>query len=196
MNTLITLIPSESASRSKMAKKGWKCWAKILSSVATPANNGYAFEGQFVGVGTKLEVDSGDVLLHVDQSSNAGVAVIVPKEGGENGYIWWSETASSDGQKWCASLGREARKLLAMTVEERIRYAAGYMVDDRPADRNDATQAHYERLAGRSGKTPAAQPTATAAVVAPDAAPSPRDLALVAIRRLMAEHSITVDDLT
>jgi|GEM_PF-6106214 len=122
MNNLVTVkIPGPSASRSKMQKKGWKCWCKNLAEVATPANNGYAYLGEFVSVDAVAELAVGDVLLHVDESSNSGIGVVQP-----DGEVSW-EKVTNDA-KWVGPLAATARKLLAMTPAERVRPKAGAAV--------------------------------------------------------------------
>ncbi len=170
-------IPGPTASRSKMQKKGWKCWAKWLSSVATPANDGYAYEGEFTQIEAHVEAAVGDVLLHVDQSDCAAVGVVMLNSRG-TGFIRWVDRANSDGRKWCGPLAKTARKMLAMSPEERIRHVAGLIAADRPDDRTDEVQAYYANMA--SGD---AQDT------------DPRTEALATIRGLMTEHGISVADL-
>lgn len=145
--TITVSIPDATASRSKMQKKGWKCWAKILSSVANPANDGYAYDGEFTSVGATIEAEVGAVILHVDQSGAARVGVVMVNKAGK-GFIKWVETATSDGRKWCGTLGRPSRTLLNMPTEERVRHVAELMAKDRPFDRTDEVQAYYETLAG------------------------------------------------
>ena len=106
-------VPSESASRSKMQKKGWKCWCKNVSSIDTPANSGFAWQGEFVTTGATIELTPGDVLLHVDQSSSTGIGIVLP-----SGGIFWAETTGAD--KWSGVLAKPARRWLAMPTKERI----------------------------------------------------------------------------
>lgn len=148
---MITItIPSESASRSKMQKKGWKCWAKWLSHVNSPANDGYAYEGEFTTVGTTVEAEVGDVLLHVDQSSSAGIGVLMLNKSGES-FFKWIETAPSDGRKWCGPLAASSRRLLGMSREERIKYVAGFILDQpREKSLSDETRIYWEGVAKRT----------------------------------------------
>lgn len=182
-STVCVTIPEASASRSKMAKKGWKCWAKVLSHVGTPANDGYAYEGTFVSPGTTIEARPGDVILHVDQSDTADIMVAMVNAGGK-GFLWSIDSADSEGRKWCGPLGRPARKLLAMPVEERIRHVAGEIAANRPASRSDEVQAYYEALARgpQAGSEPAGEPDA-------------RSEAIATIKRLMGEHGITLTEI-
>lgn len=185
--TLTTVtIAGPSASRSKMQKKGWKCWAKWLTSVATPANSGFAYEGEFTDTDTTVEAAVGDVLLHVDQSAYARIGVVMVNKAG-NGLVHYVAGANSDGRKWCGPLARYARGLLAMEVEERVRYMAKLIAADRPADRSDSVQAYWEEMAGIQA-TPA-EPTETTEPV------DPRQAAIEQIKALMAEHGISVADL-
>lgn len=119
--TVAVKIPGPMASRSKMARKGWKCWAKRLSSVAKPASDGYAYEGEFIGVGTTIETEAGDVILHVDQSGSAGIGVVCVRAC--EGFISWLDTADASGRNWCGALGATTRKLLAMSADERRVFA-------------------------------------------------------------------------
>ncbi len=158
-------IPSESASRSKMQKKGWKCWAKILTSVKSPANDGFAFEGQFVTAGTTVEVEPGDVILHCDQSASADIGVAYAQSNGK-GAIRWLKSADSEGRKWCATLGQTARKLLALAADERLKQVAVSLLDSFGPDKNPAVRAYYERLADR--EPVATEPVATEPVATDD----------------------------
>lgn len=191
MSNLVTIaIPAESASRSKMQKKGWKCWAKWLSSVASPANDGYAYEGEFTTPGSTVEAQLGDVLLHVDQSSDAGIAVLMLNRKGEP-YLKWMASAPSDGRKWCGPLASPARSLLAMTRDERIRHAAAKMLADNPEWQDDPAKwslaiAYYSQLAGL--ETAEAPPQAVAATDA-------KAQAVARVKALMAELGVTVEDL-
>jgi hypothetical protein len=106
------LIPGPSASRSKMQKKGWKCWAKRVLGVKSPANSGYDWEGDFLAVGQCAEMRVGDVVLHVDDSGNSGVGLVQP-----DGTIEWEETCHG---KWASALAAPARRLLALAPEQRI----------------------------------------------------------------------------
>ena len=145
-------IPDASASRSKMSKKGWKCWAKELTHVNSPANTGYDFDGEFCGVGSSRECEAGTVILHVDQSGSADLGVVYPNMSG-NGRIRWVASADSDGRKWCGPLGKPARRLLCMTPAERVAEAARHMLENAKAPDNvDAAvwQAHYEALIAAS----------------------------------------------
>lgn len=145
--SVLVKVPAASASSSKMAKKGWKCWAKWITSVNTPAHDGYAYQGEFATVGSDVEVEPGDVLLHVDQSSSAGVGVVVVNSKGE-GFVNWMASADSDGRAWCGPLAKMARKLCEMTPAERIKLAAADLVANRPDSRSDAVHAYYVDMAG------------------------------------------------
>jgi len=133
-----------------MSKKGWKCWAKWLTSVASPANDGYAFEGEFTEVGATVEAHVGDVLLHVDQSSSADVFVCMQNQKGA-GFRFLIASAGSDGRKWCGPLAGPARRLLDMSVEARIAHVAGLILDKtgRPEPLNTAAIKYWSALAGR-----------------------------------------------
>ena len=123
-------IPGPSASSSKMSKKGWKCWGKQLINVKSPANDGYAYEGEFVGISSTMELPVGDVILHVDQSSSANIGVVMVNRLGQ-GFIEWVADASSAGRKWCGLLAGPARRWINMTVEDRVRQVAQLYVERR-----------------------------------------------------------------
>ncbi len=182
MTTQITTvkIAGPSASRSKMQSKGWKCWAKWLTSVASPANDGFAYEGEFADTDATVEASVGDVLLRVDQSSVAKIGVVMVNRLGE-GYVRYVAEANSDARKWCGPLARHARKLLAMPVEDRIRHVAKLIAETPSDKRTPEVQAYWEEMAGIQA-TPA-EPV------------DPRAAAIEQIRSLMAEHGITVADL-
>lgn len=147
MSVLVT-IPGPSASSSKMQRKGWKCWAKVLSSVADPANNGYAYDGEFLSVGSNVELEVGDVILHVDQSSSATIGVVMVNKAGKGILKWIGEGASSDGRRWCGPLGRPARKLLSMDQPERIKHVAEIIVKNPPPEgRPIDVQTYWESVA-------------------------------------------------
>lgn len=183
--TLTTVtIAGPSARRSKMQKKGWKCWAKWLTSVATPANSGFAYEGEFTDTDTTVEAAVGDVLLHVDQSAYARIGVVMVNRSGE-GYVRYIASANSDGRKWCGPLARHARSLLAMETEERVRYVAKLIAETPSEKRTPEVQAYWEELAGIQ---------ATPAETTDQA--DPRAVAIEQIKALMAEHGISAADLT
>lgn len=147
--TIIVSIPDASASRSKMQKKGWKCWAKWLTNVATPANDGYAYEGEFTSPGSQVECEIGDVLLHVDQSSSAGVGVVMQNKSGK-AFIKWIASADSESRKWCGPLAKPSRQLLAMSQDERIKWVAGFILDaDRSEPLAEEVAAYWSHVAGR-----------------------------------------------
>lgn len=157
MTTIQVFVPSEAASRSKMQKKGWKCWAKLLSGVASPANDGYAFSGDWLTCGCDAECSPGDVILHIDQSSSAGVGVVYPDSAGK-GCIRWLKTANSDGRKWCASLGKVAREWLAKSAGDRLIKVAELKIEENEAGPTEKkwkpeVRAHYVAMAGRSPET-------------------------------------------
>lgn len=149
--SVLVKIPGASASSSKMSKKGWKCWAKWLSSVATPANDGYAYEGEFTTPGSEVEAEFGDVLLHVDQSNSADLGIVMPSSSGQ-AFIRWIADASSEGRKWCGPLAKPARTLLAMSTQERLAHVAKILLQEHavtPKDNwDDKVLAHYSALAG------------------------------------------------
>jgi hypothetical protein len=140
-------VPGPSASRSKMQKKGWKCWAKLITSIAEPAKDGYSWAGEFLTVGAMAECENGSLLLHVDDSSSHGVGVIVQTKSGKSRIVWMAGTSS----RWATALARTARTLLAMTCEERIRAAAkarlAEIVDD--ASIPSEVRQYWEALAGQ-----------------------------------------------
>jgi hypothetical protein len=144
--TVNVAIPDASASRSKMGKKGWKCWAKQLTAVDTPANNGYAYHGEFVPIGTTMELTPGDVILHVDQSNTADMGVVLVNAA-HKGVIKWLASADSDGRRWCAPLAKTARNLLGMTTDERIRHVAAIIAAEESPDRPASVQAYWAALA-------------------------------------------------
>lgn len=162
-------IPGPSASTSKMSRKGWKCWGKRLTHVRTPANDGYAFEGEFVGISSTMELTVGDVILHVDQSSSATLGVVMVNRLGK-GFIKWVADADSDGRKWCGPLARPARRWLDMDVEDRVRHVAQLILDqDTDNELKPESREYWQSLVS----PPSAEPTATEATapakVTPDA---------------------------
>ena len=140
--TVTVLVPGASASSSKMSKKGWKCWAKWLSSVDSPAKDGYAYHGEFASVGSRVECELGDVLLHVDQSSNSGIGVVMTNSAGKAFFRWVDATSDA---KWAGSLAKAARRLLKMTRQERIA---------RSGDGWRARTAHHQRIRSGCGRGP------------------------------------------
>lgn len=154
-----------------MQKKGWKCWAKVLSRVKEPANSGFDWEGEFANVGETREMEAGEVLLHVDDSSSHGIGVVIPGSAAGKGRIVWLETTSG---KWASSLARGARKLLALTPDERVRWAAKQYLADIADDSaiGDAVKAHYRRLAGVA-EPAAAPPAELAAELSAESSASP-----------------------
>jgi hypothetical protein len=154
--SVLVKIPGPSASSSKMAKKGWKCWAKWLTDVATPANDGYAYQGEFTPPGDSVEAELGDVLLHVDQSATSDLGVVMPNTKGE-AWIRWVADASSEGRRWCGPLAKPARRLLGMSAAERMAEIAGQLLAEHAAEPKanwtDETVAHYTQLAGRGTET-------------------------------------------
>lgn len=191
--SVLVKIPGATASSSKMSKKGWKCWAKIVTAVASPANDGYAFSGEFVSTGTTIEARTGDVLLHVDQSDSAGIAIIAKNRIGE-GTIRWIATASSDGRAWCATLGREARELLAMSRAERLAVAAADVLDDtgRAKPLTPEAVAYWSAIAGRD-VAPAADPSpASEPTTPPDAATVAYDSIVAILATLSADERAAV----
>jgi hypothetical protein len=145
--THLISIPGAAASRSKMQKKGWKCWAKWLSEVATPANDGYAYSGEFTTPGSDVECDIGGVLLHVDQGGTAALGVAMLNSKGEPFFKWIAD-ASSEARKWCGPLAKPARQLLAMNVDERIKHVAGIIAADAKPDWTASVQDYWNALAG------------------------------------------------
>lgn len=105
-------IPGPYGSRSKMQRKGWKCWAKRIAHVNDPANSGYDWEGEFLAVGTVAELTAGDIVLHVDESSSSAVGVVMP----DGGIEWLRSTHG----KWASDLAATARKALAMETKDRL----------------------------------------------------------------------------
>lgn len=168
--TVLVSIPGPVASSSKMAKKGWKCWAKRLTSVATPANDGYAFEGEFVTIEAKVECRLGDVILHVDQSDSAAVGVVMVNRNGTP-IIKWIETASPDGRKWCGTLAAPARRLLDMDSDARVRFVAlSIITEERATQLNEEAAAYWRSVAGMSPSESATTTDAVETVTQLDAA--------------------------
>ena len=155
MSTITVKIPGGLSSSSKMSKKGWKCWAKILTSVDTPAKSGFSFHGEFASIGATVECNLGDVLLHVDDSSSSGIAVVMANAKGE-GWLSWQDS-TSDG-KWAGVLAKTAREFLAIDPDERVRRVAGQIADESDESRlargakalSAEGRDYYTRLAGRS----------------------------------------------
>ncbi|MBX9681860.1 MAG: hypothetical protein K2X38_24140 [Gemmataceae bacterium] len=143
-STVSVSIPGATASRSKMQKKGWKCWAKWITKVASPARDGYSYDGEFTEVDGTVECQVGDVLLHVDGSHAATIRVVVINSEGKGRLI---SVAVADSTKWAGTLGGPARKVLAMDAEERVRYAARHFVETAE-DLKPEVRAYYEKLAG------------------------------------------------
>lgn len=144
-----------------MQKKGWKCWAKWLSDVATPANDGYAYSGEFTAPGTDVECEVGDVLLHVDQGGSADLGVAMVNSQGK-AFIKYLASASSEARKWCGPLAKPARQLLAMTVEARIKHVAAIVAAEPGTNRTPEGQAYWDALAGIvpvAERQPAGEPT-------------------------------------
>lgn len=145
VTTVTVSIPGTTASRSKAQKKGWKCWCKNLTKVATPANNGFAYEGEFVSVGSTAELTTGDVLLHVDDASSKSIGVVMRGSLGA-GFIHWMASTSDD--KWAGSIAKPARTLLAMDTEDRIRHVAAEVARTPNTQRSAEGQAYWDQLAG------------------------------------------------
>ena len=164
--TVTVLVPGASASSSKMSKKGWKCWAKWLSSVDSPAKDGYAYHGEFASVGSRVECELGDVLLHVDQSSNSGIGVVMTNSAGKAFFRWVDATSDA---KWAGSLAKAARRLLKMTRQERIAAEAAAIAAETDEERiargakplGDVAREYYRKLAGQQSETAAEQASGT-----------------------------------
>jgi hypothetical protein len=148
--TIAIKIPGAAASHSKMQRKGWKCWAKVLTNVKTPANTGYDYEGSWITLGAVAELELGDVVLHVDDSSDAGVGVLIIGSKG-TGYIHWMRTTQG---KWAGALAATARKLLSMPVQDRVKAAAQHCLDGLRADSETSPEKlhYYETLADCQAK--------------------------------------------
>lgn len=149
--SVLVKIPAPAASPSKMQKKGWKCWAKWLSKVKTPANDGYAYEGEFTEPGSSVEAEFGDVLLHLDQGNSADVGIVM-RNSKDEAFFHWIASASSDGRKWCGPLAKPARAVLAMSTPERLAHVAQLLLAEHAASPKEhwteKTVAHYTALAG------------------------------------------------
>lgn len=176
MTTTLVTIPGASASRSKMQKKGWKCWAKNLTNVNSPARNGYDYDGEFMATGDDVELEIGDVILHVDDSRCSSIGVVVQNRVGRGIIIW---VADAD-DKWAGPLAKPARHLLGLTREERVRHAAQHYLD-RPRDTPMRDEVRDYWLS----------------VAAPETGQSKdRSAAITTIRDLMQQHGITAADLS
>lgn len=190
MSIVTVMVPGPSGSRSKMQKKGWKCWAKVLSDVKEPANTGYDYEGELLSVGSRHEVELGSVILHIDQSSNNGVGVVMPKAGAEDrGVIKWRKTTCA--ARWAGDLARDARRLLKMTPEERVLDTARRLAANQ--DLADEERAHYAAIVARMTPTAAAEAPVEDPVT--DVSIDAREQAIAEIRRLMKVLHITVAEI-
>lgn len=138
---MLTSIPGSNASKSKMQKKGWKCWAKTVTHVGDQPKNGFDFEGQFFNVGAKADIEPGTLLLHHDDSHCTALGIVVPNSVG-GGRIAWMESESSN---WANILGGHASRLLKLTPEERINLGAQKILNEGELE-TDA-RPHYEALA-------------------------------------------------
>ena len=168
--TVLVSIPGPKASSSKMKSKGWKCWAKRLTSVATPANAGYAFEGEFVTCDAKVECTIGDVILHVDQSDCAAIGVVLVNLAGKS-LIKWIETARPAGRQWCGTLAAPARRLLDLDRDARVRYVAiSILHENRSTPLREEVVAYWQSVAGMSPSESTTPPDAVATVTQLDAA--------------------------
>lgn len=200
MSILVT-IPGPSASSSKMSKKGWKCWAKTLRSIANPAKNGYDYDGEFAEVGVAAEMEIGSLVVHVDDSASNGIGVVMPNSAGK-GIIVWISTGT------LPSMAAKGRKYLAMKPEERVAAAAKSNVEKWTSELAEAEKklanakannyvgeiGYYEAEVEKATLSPEARayyeglaiPKPVAAVEA-----DPRKMALTQISTLMAQYGIT-----
>jgi hypothetical protein len=171
-------IPGPSASRSKVQKKGYKCWCKKLTSVKSPARTGYDYEGEFLGVEKTVELNVGDVILHIDESGSNGIGIIVPVPDNSDyrPIVWVTSTSGS----WAGALAGVARDYLAMSPEDRVKRA----VEKRVSNPNisEDVRAFYMDLLNQS---PAPG----------DNTNKEKDQAIQQIRELMAKYQITFDDI-
>ena len=62
-----------------------------------PANDGYAYEGEFWPVDAEIDAEPGDVVLRVDLSDDASVGVVRKRCEG-SGFIWWARFADGTGR--------------------------------------------------------------------------------------------------
>lgn len=149
MTTVQINVPGHSASQSKMQKKGWKCWAKKIDSVDEKVKDGYSYHGDFIATGSTVELDVGDIFVHVDQSSTADLYVVCVNRHGD-GFI--KQIDSVNCGSWAVSLANTAREWMKMSVEERISKVAKILLAEHAESPKPKwtpeTVTYYQNLAG------------------------------------------------
>lgn len=130
-------IPGPSASTSKMAKKDWKCWAKVVEELTQPKPGQPTTAENYVGTRLSYGVTPlpvGAVVLHYDDSSEHGVGVVTA-----DGEIEWEETCHGEG--WPVALRAATKRLLAAAPITEPAQATVAVAPAEAADRPDARAA-------------------------------------------------------
>src|SRR5271157_2671517 len=120
MSVIIT-VPTGRGKLSRSAKP----WAKTVTSVAKNAQSGRDWDGEWLTQGQDAEVDLGDMIV-VSDLDGEGASLYVAAE-----IVRWCDVGPKieaeffrmkydGGKRWAAEMSVEARKLLAMDVEERL----------------------------------------------------------------------------
>jgi len=139
------MIPRAAVSASKQARKGLRCWAKRLTRVTTTGRH----SGTSIAVGGLVSCRPGDLILHYDDASEAALGVVMANRVGKSMIRWIDSTTPSVG--WFAALVDTARKMVAMSHAERIRYAARHILaEQRQQPLSDEAAEYWRRVADES----------------------------------------------
>ena len=171
-------IPTTPYLRSK-DRAGSKFWAKTVTHVPVDAVHGTDWEGDWLTRGVPVDLPVGSLIVDTDVIGgryDVALRLVVP-----DGAL--RVLAGSTSKAWAQELRGVARRWLAMSLRERILTAAKAFIAEN-SDYDDPVvvakiEARRQWIAELEG----------------EADHSPRCEAIARIHAIMAEHSLTIDDL-
>jgi len=103
-------------------------WAKTVTEVEPRAKTGYDWTGDFLRAGQLIDLEPGEVLTvarntgsRKHPSIEVTIYILMPN-------AEWASVVSYDGKEWASSLRKEARELLDLEPERRIKKVAAAQV--------------------------------------------------------------------
>lgn len=105
MRKVITEIPAQKDRR-------WKAWAKVVEKVDTTKTNGWAYEGEFVPVGRKAELEAGSIVIYYQEIGSRAnrEPVVTVYRVTDNGTL--EELLRTEGLDWALNIRDQVAELV------------------------------------------------------------------------------------
>ena len=106
-----------------------KSWAKVLTHVDVEKTNGFAFEGDWLAVGRKVEVPVGAIILVHSDTGNPSAPFSVVKLFRVSGSGDFELLAEASGRDWVLEL-RDKAAALVNAQDKELNALAGFTDDE------------------------------------------------------------------